>query len=66
MRFGQHLLQNPHLKQFQDANAVYLDTTYCNPKYTFPPQVRLWLCLHGFVYQIVDIHMHADVMYFCY
>ncbi|KAL0029207.1 hypothetical protein WJX79_003015 [Trebouxia sp. C0005] len=38
MRFGQHLLQNPHLKRFQDANAVFLDTTYCNPKYTFPPQ----------------------------
>lgn len=38
MRFGQHLLQNLHLKQFQDANAVFLDTTYCNPRFTFPPQ----------------------------
>jgi len=43
MRFGQHLLHNPHLKRFQDANAVFLDTTYCNPKYTFPPQVSMCL-----------------------
>ena len=41
MRFGQHLLQDPHLKHFQNANAVFLDTTYCNPRFTFPPQVQI-------------------------
>ena len=53
MRFGPHLLQNPNLKYFQDANAVFLDTTYCNPKYTFPPQVNChinpWPCCGGTV-----------------
>lgn len=45
MRFGSHLLQNTYLKNFQDANAVFLDTTYCNAKYTFPPQVNILFSL---------------------
>ena len=37
-RFSPKLLENPHLARAQGATAVYLDTTYCNPRHTFPPQ----------------------------
>lgn len=39
MRFRPSLLDNPHLKRAQGCTGVFLDTTYCNPRYTFPPQV---------------------------
>ena len=38
-RFSPKLLENPHLARMQGASAVFLDTTYCNPRHTFPPQV---------------------------
>lgn len=39
MRFGQHLLGDPHLQRFRGCTAIFLDTTYLNPRHTFPPQV---------------------------
>ncbi len=41
MRYAPHLQDNLHLQRFKGADAVFLDTTYCNAKHTFPPQVGL-------------------------
>ncbi|KAK9865080.1 hypothetical protein WJX84_011403 [Apatococcus fuscideae] len=38
MRFSPKLLDNPLLAAYRNCTAVYLDTTYCNPRFTFPPQ----------------------------
>ncbi len=38
MRYAPHLLASPALQRFRGPSALYLDTTYCNPRYTFPPQ----------------------------
>ena len=39
MRYSPAFQDNPHLQRFRGADALYLDTTYCNPRYTFPAQV---------------------------
>ncbi|GAB4816048.1 hypothetical protein N2152v2_003094 [Parachlorella kessleri] len=38
MRYSPAFQDNPHLQRFRGADALYLDTTYCNPRYTFPAQ----------------------------
>ena len=38
MRFCAALTADPHLRRFVGARAVFLDTTYCNPRFVFPPQ----------------------------
>ena len=43
MRFATKLLQDPLLAAFRNCTAVFLDTTYCNPRFTFPPQVLCFL-----------------------
>ncbi|KAM0826069.1 hypothetical protein ACQ4PT_069128 [Festuca glaucescens] len=37
-RYTQSMRSNPNLLEFVGADAVFLDTTYCNPKFTFPSQ----------------------------
>jgi len=32
------MTHDPNLLEFVRADAVFLDTTYCNPKFTFPSQ----------------------------
>jgi len=39
MRYHPRLTQSPNLQRFVGSTAVFLDTTYCKPQYTFPPQV---------------------------
>ncbi|GMH43726.1 hypothetical protein BSKO_11648 [Bryopsis sp. KO-2023] len=38
MRFCPEMLDNPFVQRFRGADAIFLDTTYCNPKHTFPIQ----------------------------
>eukprot|EP00884_Botryococcus_braunii_P017307 jgi/Botrbrau1/425/Bobra.110_2s0075.1 len=38
MRLSPQMLANPHMQRFQGAEALFLDTTYCNSRHTFPPQ----------------------------
>ena len=40
MRYCPAMLEDPALARFRGSDALYLDTTYCNPKYTFPSQAR--------------------------
>jgi DNA ligase-1 len=46
MRYSPRMLDNPHLRRFKNADAVFLDTTYAHPKHCFPAQVscELMLC----------------------
>ncbi|XP_071684444.1 DNA ligase 6 isoform X6 [Lolium perenne] len=37
-RYAPSMRTNPNLLEFVGADAVFLDTTYCNPKFAFPPQ----------------------------
>ncbi|KAL6614720.1 hypothetical protein ACP70R_036990 [Stipagrostis hirtigluma subsp. patula] len=37
-RYTESMRRDPHLLEFVGADAVFLDTTYCNPKFTFPSQ----------------------------
>jgi DNA ligase-1 len=38
MRYQPCMKENEHLQQFVNPDAVFLDTTYCHPKHTFPSQ----------------------------
>uniref|UniRef100_A0A453FCE5 DNA repair metallo-beta-lactamase domain-containing protein n=1 Tax=Aegilops tauschii subsp. strangulata TaxID=200361 RepID=A0A453FCE5_AEGTS len=37
-RYTHSMRSNPNLLEFVGADALFLDTTYCNPKFTFPSQ----------------------------
>ncbi|WVZ69258.1 hypothetical protein U9M48_018071 [Paspalum notatum var. saurae] len=39
-RYTESMTRDPNLLEFIGADAVFLDTTYCNPKFTFPSQVE--------------------------
>ncbi|KAJ1284834.1 hypothetical protein BS78_03G235400 [Paspalum vaginatum] len=39
-RYTESMTRDPNLLEFVGADAVFLDTTYCNPKFTFPSQVE--------------------------
>jgi Cft2 family RNA processing exonuclease len=38
MRYHPAMKDNAHLQRCINPDAVMLDTTYCHPKHTFPPQ----------------------------
>lgn len=38
MRFHGGMTEDPLLRRFRGARALYLDTTYCHPSHSFPPQ----------------------------
>lgn len=38
LRHTERFLSCPHLAAFRGAEALYLDTTYCNPKFKFAAQ----------------------------
>jgi hypothetical protein len=40
MRYHPKMKNNAYLKRFVNPDAVFLDTTYCHPKHTFPPQAE--------------------------
>ena len=44
MRYCPDMLQWPALAPARGCDGVFLDTTYCNPKHCFPPQVRVCSC----------------------
>ncbi|PAN29161.2 hypothetical protein PAHAL_5G202700 [Panicum hallii] len=37
-RYTESMTHDPNLLEFVRADTVFLDTTYCNPKFTFPSQ----------------------------
>eukprot|EP00882_Tetradesmus_deserticola_P015197 GHRQ01016184.1.p1 GENE.GHRQ01016184.1~~GHRQ01016184.1.p1 ORF type:complete len:164 (+),score=44.04 GHRQ01016184.1:130-621(+) len=39
MRYSPAMQGDAQLQQFVGADAVFLDTTYCQPRHLFPPQV---------------------------
>eukprot|EP00850_Spirogloea_muscicola_P002495 SM000009S23624 [mRNA] locus=s9:1126881:1136155:- [translate_table: standard] len=54
MRYDSAMRADPHLAAFVGADAVFLDTTYCNPRYVFPDQAESVAYVADTVHQLMQ------------
>ncbi|KAH7616567.1 putative DNA ligase 6 [Nannochloris sp. 'desiccata'] len=50
----------PHLAKFKGADEVYLDTTYANPKFVFPPQEKSIEYVANTIYHLLQEDKQAS------
>jgi Cft2 family RNA processing exonuclease len=61
-RFSPSMKCNPFLREAVEMDELYLDTTFCDPKYDFPPQV----CFLCFCFISVSNRSIFSSSFFCF